>query len=115
MAEAAIIKVCDVLNQALPAGTKPITDADITCDCLACGNSIRLSECSIEQNRETTYKCECGNVLIKIGPPDPNEKPWPGRGYRLRDFVLRNAADLRYGPVVLPRSPNALAKERPPE
>jgi hypothetical protein len=109
MAELAIIKACDVLNQALPAGINPITDADITCECLSCKNSILLSDCTIEQNRETIYKCECGATLIRIAPPSP--VPSPGAGYRLGDFVLRNAGDVRCGPVLIPRSPNALRKE----
>jgi hypothetical protein len=115
MAEVAVIKVSDVLNQALPPGTPPITDADIACDCPTSGAPIQMSECSIEPGRETRYKCKCGHMLVIIGAPNPDGKSWPGRGYRLRDFVLRNVVDLRYRSVVLPRSPNATAQERPPK
>jgi hypothetical protein len=114
MAEFAIIRVSDVLNQALPPGTPPITDADIACECPTCGNKIQLSECSIEPGRETTYRCKCGVTFVIIGAPNPDGKSWPGRGYRLKDFVIRNAVALYYGLVVLPRSPNALARERLP-
>jgi hypothetical protein len=112
MAELGIIRVCDVLNQALPPGSPVITDHEIVADCTICGQAVQLSDCKIQQTAETTYRCECGCTLVIIGPPNPDQRPWPGRGFRLKDFVLRNAANLRYRGVLIPRSPNALAAER---
>src|SRR3546814_8650496 len=88
-----------------------MTDADIVASCDKCG-STPLSTCLISQAAETTYTCaKCGNTLVIIGAPNPDGQPWPGRGYRITDFVVRNAVDLHYNRVLIPRSPNALAKE----
>lgn len=114
MTALATINVCDVLNQGLPTGTNPpIADDDIIVVCQGCRKTVSLSFCSIEQgSADIIYKCDCGDTLVIIATPNPCDKPWPGRGYRLKNFVLRNAVDLRWRSVTLPRSPNALARER---
>jgi hypothetical protein len=109
MAERATIKVCDVLNQANKG--HPITDADITGDCQTCRRAVPLSRCDIKQGAETTYSCDtCGGTVVIIGAPDGI--PWPGRGYRLGDFLIRNASSLRSRGLLIPKSPNALATSR---
>lgn len=103
---------CDVLNQATK-GYAPLTDNEIQASCKTCSGPLSLGSCNIEQALETTYRCsKCDDVLVIIGQPNPDGKPWPGRGYRLNDFTVRNAVDLRVRGVFLPESPNALAESR---
>jgi hypothetical protein len=105
------ILACDVLNQALSAGMPPITDADIMAECPGCHAPISLDQSHIIQTNETAYLCRlCGNTIVIIGPPNPDGKPWPGRGYRINDFLVRNATDLFFNGVKMTKSPNALAK-----
>ncbi len=114
MAQQAVIRASDVFNQAMPEGKDPITDGDVTATCPTCPEPVLLSNCRVVQAAETTYSCSvCGSTLLVIGPPNPDDEPWPGRGYRLGDFVLRNAVDLNFAGVLLPKSPNALAAKRP--
>ncbi len=108
MADTTVIRACDVLNQALPPGSPPLSDNEISEDCQTCGE-VSLSSCSVRQAVETTYSCgKCGNPLLIIGATNPDGKPWPGRGYRLKDFAVRNAVDLRFRGMIIPRSPAAL-------
>lgn len=113
MSELTMIRASDVLNQALPTGMPPVTDDDILGNCIKCKREVPLGTCSVRQGTETTYICSsCGSTLLVIGAPNPDGEPWPGRGYRLNDFVLRNAVDLRLGRVLIPRSPAALDTKR---
>lgn len=105
------IRVSDVINQA-NKGHSPISDKEVLASCPSCGD-VPLSECTVTQKQETTYShLKCGNVLVVIGAPNPTGKPWPGRGTRIGDFVIRNAVDLRFRGVKIPASPHALAPER---
>lgn len=110
MADATFIHAADVLNQST-VGHAPLTDDEVIAACGACGD-VPLSSCSVSQTRDTTYTCKCGNTLLILSQPDPSGIPWPGRGYRLKDFVVRNAVDLIFRGVRLPRSPAALAERR---
>lgn len=112
MTDRTVIYASDVLSQT-NAGLPPLSDSDITADCLGCGKPVLLSSCSIEQGMETTYICAgCKGTLLIIGAPNADGKPWPGRGFRIGDFVLRNAADLHFRGLKVPRSPAALDKTR---
>lgn len=112
MVDTTQILACDVLNQAAK-GHKPIIDSEIMASCKSCKQAVSLGNCEIEQARETTYRCStCNDILLIIGEPNPDGKPWPGRGYRISDFVVRNAVDLRYRGVLIPESPNALNEAR---
>lgn len=111
MAGATKILACDVINQAV-GGNQPVTDKDILASCPKCGK-VALSDCIVSQDAETTYvHMRCGNVLLVISAPNPDGKPWPGRGYRIGDFVLRNPVDLTFRGGVINASPNALAEAR---
>ena len=108
----AVIQACDVLNQALPPGTAPLSDDEILADCQKCGD-VPLSSCRVTQAKETTYACgKCGNPLLIIGVIKTDGAPRPGRGYRFRDFLVRNVTDLRYLGMLLRRSPAALDAAR---
>lgn len=112
MADSTTIRACDVLNQALPDNSPPLNDNEIEAQCSTCG-SVRLGDSVVSGGAEPQYTCtKCGSVLVVIGQPNPDGQPWPGRGYRLKGFVVRNAVDLTFRGVLIPSSPNALAPER---
>lgn len=111
MSEMTTILASDVINQA-NNGQPPVSDNEIIAACPSCGQ-VPLSACQVAQSAETTYThMKCGNVLLVIGPPNPDGRPWPGRGYRLGDFVLRNPVDMFFNGVKVPASPHALANAR---
>ncbi len=116
----AIIKVCDLINQGDLKGMAPYKDNEIVADCTDCEKPIRLSDCKIHAAAETKYFCpECGDILVVISCPHPSGKPWPGRGYRLGDLVLRNAVQLRLQrgniELTIPVSSEALTSKHPDE
>lgn len=111
MASLTTIRISDVFNQVLKPGQPMMSDADIMANCETCKEPKNLGSCFIKQTAETTYSCpKCGSTLVIIGAP--NKKPWPGRGYRVGDFSIRNAVDLTYKNGLFPRCPNALATSR---
>lgn len=93
MAETTRVLASDVINQANQAGLK-ITDDVLLATCPACGQ-VPLSSCEVSGTKDTKYvHPPCGQTLVIIGVPNPDDQPWPGRGYRIGDFVLRNAVDI---------------------
>lgn len=109
MSEKTTILVCDVLNQALPPGMQPITDADIEAECSGCHTPMSLDQSYIIKASETTYFCRlCSEPIVIIGSPNPNGIPQAGRGYRINDFIVRNITDLFFRGVKMKKSPNAL-------
>lgn len=111
MSDKTTILACDVINQALPPQVVPLTDPEIFTDCAVCGKEVRLSDCEITQGLETTYKCKkCKSPVLIIGLPEV--AAWPGRGYRMIDFIVRNPSELRFRGTALSRSPEALAPAR---
>jgi hypothetical protein len=116
MATTTVVHACDVFNQALPAGQPAMTDAAFATTCRGCGKQLTLAACEVEQAVETTYKCpQCHATMLIIGAVNANGKPWPGRGFRIQDFVIRNDTDLfvagSSGVLHIERSPHALAPE----
>jgi hypothetical protein len=78
-----------------PEGRRPIKDGDMTTTCPACGTVQRLSDATLSLDRdETVYTCRHGcQPIVVIGRP--GTVAWPGRGYRLGDYVIRNVRDIR--------------------
>jgi hypothetical protein len=112
----AVKRVQEVLAVLKP----PPTDDEIVTKCPNCKTTQTLEDCSRrERNDETFYECtnEC-QVLVVVSKP--GLVPWPGRGYRVGEWVIRNVADLvlsvkgSAGKVLIPASPAAL-DERPPK
>ena len=100
------------------AGPAP-RDADFRIRCPTCSTEQRASEAPISlEGDDTIYTCKNGCQPI-IVVSRPGLLAWPGRGYRLKDHVVRNAADLYLqGPsmpaaVLIPASRAALMKRRP--
>jgi len=94
-------------------------DGQFTTSCRTCGTSQKLNECGIHRDgADTVYACRNGcQTLIVVSAPGVS--PWPGRGFRFGNYVIRNASDLfllRPGAaarVVIPASPAALMKTLP--
>ena len=110
-----LVKVEDAMSTLSP----PPRDSAITTSCPTCKTTQGLNECSIKRDEhDTIYVCRNGcQPLVVVGRP--GDSPWPGRGYRLGEHVVRNANDLVLRvdgatvPVLIPASPAALMKSRP--
>lgn len=114
----------EVLSQTVSASVEPLSDGDVRTACRKCGQAQSLAEgAKTRAGVEIDYKCcRCGATVLVVGVPD--KRAWPGRGYRLGDFTIRNPSDVYISPrdkvtgqqtpkgVFLPRSPYALAKHR---
>lgn len=92
-------------------------DEHIRTTCSMCKTEQTLGESMIEsQGDETQYRCKngCQHIVI-VSPATPDAKPWPGRGYRMNDYVIRNISDLfiRIGDrdLVLEARPHSLDPE----
>jgi hypothetical protein len=106
----------------VPAGGRLPSDHHIMTTCLTCAEEQTLADAKFSEGEdESVYTCrnQCQSILI-IGAPGLT--PWPGRGYRIDKFTLRNPADLHLWlldqqgrrlptPVLFPASPAALADE----
>ncbi len=108
-------QAADVLKSAGIEAPDPISDDQFTTTCPQCNATQTLAAAEITRDHggETVYTCEKGCVpLLVVSPPESSE--WPGRGYRLGNWVLRNPADIYFkqpslkAAVLLPASPEAL-------
>lgn len=115
-----IVKAETVFDNALNMkGDQRICDADIKTDCPACNTNQTLSEAIISlDNDNTIYTCKHGcQPLVIISRP--GMVAWPGRGYRLKDYVIRNVRDVfvktegMSKSLLIPASNAALMKTRP--
>ncbi|MHB1681259.1 MAG: hypothetical protein ACYCYO_00325 [Bacilli bacterium] len=112
-----VVRVSDVLKRAgiVVPNVSEITDGILSSECPTCEEEQFLTSCTIhEKNGETHYMCKNGcQDIVVVGKP-LNERV-EGKGYRLKDYVMRNAHDILIhapnGSVVkLPKSPNSLKK-----
>jgi hypothetical protein len=110
-----LVRVQEVLAVLKP----PPADDQVTTSCRTCGTKQKLTECELRRDgADTVYICRngCQSLVVVSAPGD---SPWPGRGYRLGDHVIRNAGDLllaipgTVNRVLIPASPAALMKGRP--
>ncbi|PSW29055.1 hypothetical protein C9J19_08465 [Photobacterium phosphoreum] len=113
-----LIRVEDVLigNLTAPEGASLPTDIEMFTSCPTCHLKQSLSVASITRdNKDTIYICKNGCQTIVV-VSSPEESAWSGRGYRLGNYVLRNAQDLflpiKEGvpPILIPASKAALMK-----
>jgi cytochrome c5 len=114
------VRVQDVFAKAnIPTEGKAFVDGDMRTTCPACHTEQRLNEAKISQeDAETFYTCKNGcQTLVVVSRP--GETAWPGRGYRLDDYVVRNVRDIILktddmgAAVVIDASNAALMKKRP--
>ncbi len=115
--ESVIVSVEDAFGKVgikQPNGQE-VKDAMITTNCPTCGEEQLLSEASISlMGDETVYECKNGCQIIAV-VSRPGIEAWQGRGYRLNDYVVRNARDmvLNIGRgVLMPASPAALKTKK---
>jgi len=116
-----LTRVEDVVISKLnvPNGARLPTDAEMYTSCPTCGQEQTLQEAELSRKgEETIYTCKNGcQPIVIVGKP--GTKPWEGRGYRLGDYVIRNAQDI-FLPIIgkgtgikIPASPAALMKRKP--
>ncbi len=110
-----LVRVGEVFSVLKP----PPADDQITTSSRTCGSSQKLTECEVRrEGADTVYTCRNAcQVLVVVSVPGGS--PWPGRGYRVGNHVIRNASDLflaipgAVAQVLIPASPAALMKSRP--
>ena len=114
MGKATFLRACDVLALALPKGAPPMTDREIVAVCEKCGD-IALSACFLTFKRETVYTCpKCCKPVVIFARPNPDETPWMEGAYRLDQFVIWHAGELRFRGIVRePRVPPVPARKTP--
>lgn len=99
-------------------GGSLVKDSDMRTTCPACGAEQLLSEAVLSLDAgETIYSCKNGcQPVVVVGRP--GIVAWPGRGYRLGDYVVRNVRDILIktkemgAAVLIPASKAALMKKR---
>lgn len=104
------ITAAGVLNHEMDwKGAPPITDAEIETDCEQCARAVSLGSCRTEQTGQgMLYRCSsCPETVLIVQDFVPGSATWPGRGFRLGQWVLRNIAPLRFRGILMPASPNA--------
>lgn len=115
-----LVRVEDIVTKSLraPSPATPLpTDAEMHTFCPTCHHDQRLADADVRRDgEETVYICKNGcQVIVVVG--SPGSSPWPGRGFRVGDYVIRNASDLLLPigikAVKIPASPAALMKARP--
>lgn len=118
---AEIVRAEDVFERAeiqLPNGQK-VRDSMMRTSCPTCTATQSLSEAAIRlRGEETTYECKNGCQIVLVVSRSRGDA-WLGRGYRLKDHMIRNAHDvfLKVSPqaldVLIPASPAALMAQPP--
>ena len=102
MSKTSYLRACDVLTLALPKGSPPLADSEIVAVCEKCGE-VALSSCFLTLKRETIYTCTtCGKPVVILAIPTADETPWMEGAYRLNQFVIWHAGELRFRGVVRP-------------
>jgi|SRR5690349_16011453 len=99
-----------------PPGTRLPSDADMRTACPTCGLSQSLGDAQVRRDGlDTIYQCRNGcQTIVVVSSPESDS--WQGAGYRLGDFVIRNAKDIYLpliggdGEVRIPASPAALMR-----
>lgn len=111
------ITIAEVFKRALEfEGKENCTDGNFETKCPSCNSSQKLSEALISsENKDTIYNCKNGcQKIVVISRPSLNS--WPGRGYRLGEYTIRNIQELTFKintmstPISLPASSAALMK-----
>ncbi|QUM86154.1 toll/interleukin-1 receptor domain-containing protein [Moritella sp. 28] len=97
-------------------GKQAFQDKDMVTDCPTCNEQQTLAEATMSlADDETLYTCRNGCQAIVV-ISRPGISAWPGRGYRLKDYVIRNARDITIKtnsmgmPILIPASKAALMK-----
>ncbi|HIF9205524.1 TPA: toll/interleukin-1 receptor domain-containing protein [Photobacterium damselae] len=115
-----IVKAETVFERALDfKDGRPFRDSDMNTECPACNTPQNLSEATLSlDDDDTIYTCKngCQPLLVICRP---GMVAWPGRGFRLKDYVIRNVRGITIktenmgAPILIPASQAALMKVRP--
>lgn len=113
------VRVQDVFRRAgVGPNNSEVHDADFTTLCPTCSTTQRVSEATISlDGPDTVYTCRNGCQPIVV-VSRPGDVQWPGRGYRLGDFTVRNASDMFLktnsmpAAALMPASKAALMRQR---
>lgn len=90
-----IVKAETVFEKAINfKDNRPFRDSDMSTECPACNTEQKLSEATLSlDGDDTIYTCKNGcQSLVVVSRP--GMVAWPGRGYRLKDYVIRNVRDI---------------------
>ena len=97
-------------------GQRAYRDKDMVTNCPTCNEKQNLSEATMSlSDDDTLYTCKNGCQTILV-ISRPGETAWPGRGFRLKDYVFRNASDITIQTeymqlaMLIPASKSALMK-----
>lgn len=100
-------------------GQRAYQDKDMQTVCPTCNEKQNLSEATMSlADDDTLYSCKNGCQTIVV-ISRPGVTAWPGRGFRLKDYVIRNACDITIQteymrmPMLISASKAALMKMRP--
>jgi hypothetical protein len=115
-----LVSVESVFNNAIDfKGQRAYQDKDMVTDCPTCNEKQNLSEATMSlADDDTLYSCKNGCQTIVV-ISRPGVTAWPGRGYCLKDYVIRNASDITIQTeymqmaMLIPASKAALMKVRP--
>ncbi len=106
-----LLRVCDVLSQTLPEGAPPLTDGEIFVGCEPCGD-VALSALFLTLKREVVYTCPTSlEPVVILALPNGDEAAWKG-AYRVGEFAIWHAGELRFRGTRIPRSQLALREIR---
>jgi hypothetical protein len=91
-----MIRVQAVLGLTGMETPAPFDDEWMFTACPQCGAAQSLGACSIRpEGPDTHYLCKNGcQDLVIVSRAQNGAEPWPGRGYRLGGYVVRNAVEL---------------------
>jgi hypothetical protein len=110
------VLVQDVFDRGKLDRTVSFTDSMFTTACPTCGERQNLADCDVVvEDTDTVYYCKNGCQRVAV-VSRPKGTPWPGRGYRIMDFVIRNPEDLvltlpKGRQILIPKSVAALKRE----
>lgn len=112
-----IIRVSDLFNLAeiKAPGLIKFTDNLFYTTCPTCEENQLLNECTIQEKKgETIYTCKNGCQIVAI-VSKPMDVAIEGRGFRIKDYVLRNPSKILIKlplsrPILIPKSSASLKK-----
>lgn len=111
------ITMSDILNarEGLCGPARGLQDSDIEVTCNACGESMRLNECSQVSRTHILYSCrKCGNKLAAVQIAAELEPSWLYRGTKCGEYALCNGVDMilnfSFGPLPYPALYNSPQK-----
>ena len=105
-------RACDVLSQTLSDRAESLSDGENFFACDTCGD-LPLNSLFVTLKREVVYTCpRTFEPLVIIAVANPDDTFWAKGVYRIGEFVIWHAGDLRFRGTVIPRSTLGLREIR---